>query len=393
MRALALLAALLALVAAGWFALAPPSNSPNAVTARAADASESADQTRKRHGDEKSGSASNKSGASPSSSAKGATPEVAPSNVTHTSSGASIPRPLHPKLAESATGSAVANSKALETIKRINDFELGRDWAQLVELVKNGGGDAEAKYLASRALELCAQQRGDDGWIARQREAVLKQIGPSDPQRETRMAAINSMQFNNCSAILDATAKNSGLNANTLLNQASAEGDPKAQMFALDQALQKGGLRPETVTEAQWKSIQDALGSQDPAAIRRVGMIMAGLAGQQGMAYGPDGTYANRQVALSAWTLAACDAGLPCGADSAMLVNACAYGAQCNTSNIEQLYQQYQLSPANYSQVQQLRAVISEAIRTNRWDWIGLTPGSRPAPKPTPTPPPTPGKK
>jgi hypothetical protein len=209
MRAIALLAALIALITAGWFALAPPSSSATSAS-KTSETQASSGQTNKRYADGKAASSNGPNAATSSTQNGSAVPEVAPTAVTMTSSGTSISRPLHPKLAEPTSGSAAANSKALETIKRINDFELGRDWAQLVELVKNGGGDAEAKYLASRALEICAQQRGDEGWIARQREAVLKQIGPNDPQRETRVAAINSMQFNNCSAILDAQPRIAG---------------------------------------------------------------------------------------------------------------------------------------------------------------------------------------
>jgi hypothetical protein len=380
MRIIAALALLIAIVAGGWFALAPSSSASGlSATSLSKDGKLLDEQGRELSGDHSSMTAEEIRAKRKADKAKASSTVTVSSSATSATNAASAaPRP-------SAGGSATAlaaNSKALETINRIKKFELGEGWAEIVELVKNGGGDAEAKYLASRALEICNQQKGDANWLEKQKENVIKQIAPNDPQRDTRITAINAMQFNHCGAILAATAsagaKGSTFNANALLQQAASLGDPKAQMFALDASLQKRGMKVEAVTESEWKNMQDALNSQDPAAIRRVGMIMSGLAGNQGMAYGPDGQFANRQVAMSAWTLAACDAGLPCGPESALLVNACGYSAQCNASNVEQLYSQYQLSPTHYSQVQQLRAVISEAIRTNRWDWVGLTPGSRP---------------
>ncbi|MDV9042482.1 hypothetical protein [Stenotrophomonas sp. RAC2] len=93
----------------------------------------------------------------------------------------------------------------------------------------------------------------------------------------------------------------------------------------------QGASRPST--EEQVAIIEEALARSDGQAY---------LALSEGLSYDPGGVHealapypAGTEVDAAAWMIAACDAGVPCGADSALLHELCGTASLCGEDSVE----------------------------------------------------------
>ena len=244
------------------------------------------------------------------------------------------------------------------------------------------GADAETKYFAAVAIETCVgRARGAQGVTVADRERFQNRLKENDPNNQKRVEA-----FNRVTALCDGFAGTTitAADAARLYAEAAAAGNPGAKVaVAANQfneqarATTARGVEARRLTEDQLSLVRDGLASGDPFAIQRAGQLLTLNSTQLvDRRLGASADPFNPRDWASAWTLAACDRGANCGAESSRVLSGCAYQGACGYESLEAYMQFNDLPPNVYLAAQQNRATILDAIAQGRWDWLGIAAGS-----------------
>ena len=246
------------------------------------------------------------------------------------------------------------------------------------------GADAETKYFAAVAIETCVgRARGAVATTDADRARFQNRLKENDPNNAQRIEA-----FNRVTAICDGFASTNitAADAARLYAEAAAAGNPGAKVALAanqfnDQARSGAGavrgVDARRLTEDQLSLVRDGLSSGDPFAIQRAGQLLTWNSTQLvDRRLGAGGDTFNPRDWGSAWTLAACDRGANCSADSQRILNGCAYQGACGYDSLEAYLQFNELAPNVYLAAQQNRATILDAIAQGRWDWLGIAAGT-----------------
>lgn len=244
------------------------------------------------------------------------------------------------------------------------------------------GADAETKYFAAVAIETCVgRARGAQGVTVADRERFQNRLKENDPNNQKRVEA-----FNRVTALCDGFAGTTitAADAARLYAEAAAAGNPGAKIAVAanqfnDQAraTTARGIEARRLTEDQLSLVRDGLASGDPFAIQRAGQLLTLNSTQLvDRRLGASADPFNPRDWASAWTLAACDRGANCGAESSRVLSGCAYQGACGYESLEAYMQFNDLPPNVYLAAQQNRATILDAIAQGRWDWLGIAAGS-----------------
>ena len=244
------------------------------------------------------------------------------------------------------------------------------------------GADAETKYFAAVAIETCVgRARGAAATTDADRARFQSRLKENDPNNAQRIEA-----FNRVTAQCDGFAATNitAADAARLYAEAAAAGNPGAKVAVAanqfnDQtrAGAARGVDARRLTEDQLALVRDGLASGDPFAIQRAGQLLTWNSTQlvdRRLGAGGD-TFSPRDWG-SAWTLAACDRGANCSADTQRVLNGCAYQGACGYDSLEAFLQFNELAPNVYLAAQQNRATILDAIAQGRWDWLGIAAGT-----------------
>lgn len=242
--------------------------------------------------------------------------------------------------------------------------------------------DAETKYFAAVAIETCVgRARGAQGVTVADRERFQNRLKENDPNNQKRVEA-----FNRVTALCDGFAGTTitAADAARLYAEAAAAGNPGAKVaVAANQfneqarAATARGVEARRLTEDQLSLVRDGLASGDPFAIQRAGQLLTLNSTQLvDRRLGASADPFNARDWASAWTLAACDRGANCGAESSRVLSGCAYQGACGYESLEAYMQFNDLPPNVYLAAQQNRAIILDAIAQGRWDWLGIAAGS-----------------
>jgi hypothetical protein len=142
----------------------------------------------------------------------------------------------------------------------------------------------------------------------------------------------------------------------------AASGDPLAQMT---QELMSGITWPPTPEQwARWQAM--AAAALDPANPQSL------------VELGRSATYLSRFDSEAAWQLVACDLGLDCSADGALMRQNCLHTGMCLEGDFESALLR-QMPPRQWSRVQAQRQALREAIaRGDRAGLFDLPPPRRP---------------
>jgi hypothetical protein len=256
--------------------------------------------------------------------------------------------------------------------------------------------DPASRYIAAKALVECAEQsrrRGTNTWVQNSRDTRLAQ---NDPKYTERAAAFDALAVDRCSGFGADQLTTGAISA--ALADAAALGDPAARALQLRNDVQQRMLaamrerRSVTLSQDDLTSIQDAVKSRDPEALRQIGDWNALWNRPDGLRVGSDQTVPPNSAWRNAWSLLACDNGANCGGDSRDILMSCAMDGACGAPNLQSYLQQFAMSPYYYQEALRYQEMIRSAVEQGRWDLLGLatppTLGSRPPAVPPPPAPP-----
>ena len=308
--------------------------------------------------------------------------KIAANNAPREGAVSSLPDLAQKILAPSppAGGRAVVPLKSALAIEFENALQLKIFYDRY--MANPDGADAETKYFAAVAIETCVgRARGAQGVTVADRERFQNRLKENDPNNQKRVEA-----FNRVTALCDGFAGTTitAADAARLYAEAAAAGNPGAKVaVAANQfneqarATTARGVEARRLTEDQLSLVRDGLASGDPFAIQRAGQLLTLNSTQLvDRRLGASADPFNPRDWASAWTLAACDRGANCGAESSRVLSGCAYQGACGYESLEAFMQFNDLPPNVYLAAQQNRATILDAIAQGRWDWLGIAAGS-----------------
>jgi|GEM_PF-2683976 len=144
----------------------------------------------------------------------------------------------------------------------------------------------------------------------------------------------------------------------SLYAEAAKEGSPEAMAHQLRSTLVLGQDKT-SIDDLRSKSI-DLINTGDPAAIFE-------LSGAFGSNSKFSGAAVGSEKATAAWQLVACDMGLDCSANSALIAGACLNGGMyCEPGDLRYNMQQGQFSPSDYEEVLALETAIYSQITNGK---------------------------
>jgi hypothetical protein len=248
---------------------------------------------------------------------------------------------------------------------------------------------ADERYHLAKALEECqfATNVNEDlaAYSAKQRRAFLATLTAGDPLNVKRIAAYETVD-NTQRCLRFQGTKISPRDIEDLFQLAAQQGDPRAQSRLLvsdltnkNTASTKGNGEQSQNTRVQADEMQHLitlLESRDPETIMIVGQFLASSAMANQLRIGPNGETPEPSAFLGAFSLVACQLGPDCISMTRDPQAACAYGAYCNATSYEELFQNFLASPWTYSQATRYSGIITTAINSRNWSLIGLQPPS-----------------
>ncbi len=316
--------------------------------------------------------------------------------TTKNSMGSSAPvaSSAPPNSAAPATGSG--SQLALHAVVPLKsalarEFEQARQFKQFYDryAADPDAASAELKYFAASAIETCASRGrgmgsnfGNSGGSAltdADRAKFKTKLKDNDPANAQRMAAFERVnQICEGFQALNLTSAD----ATKLFREAAAAGNPGARVAMAaeeyrEQSRAARGIEERRLSEEQLTSVRAGLATGDPFAIQRAGTLLSwGSTQLTERGIGPNNEPFNVRDLAPAWTLAACDRGANCGADTYRVLNGCAQLGACGYDSLETYMQYNELPPNAYANAQQYRSMILDAIQQGRWDWLGIAQGS-----------------
>ncbi|HZZ91443.1 MAG TPA: hypothetical protein VFE23_02715 [Usitatibacter sp.] len=246
---------------------------------------------------------------------------------------------------------------------------------------------ADERYFLAKALEECqfATTVNEDlaAYSARQRNAFLATLTQNDPINRKRIAAYDAMD-NSQRCLRFQGTKISSKEIEDLMADAAQEGDPRAQARLLiadiTNKVNGGGKADGSGTTSRGVNVDDVsqlirlLETRDPETTMQVGNFLASSAMVSQLRIGPQGETPEPSALLGAFSLVACQQGPDCISMTKDPQAACAYGAYCDATSYEQLFQNFLASPWVYSNAARYSSMIMTAINSQNWALIGLQP-------------------
>ena len=247
---------------------------------------------------------------------------------------------------------------------------------------------ADERYFLAKALEECqfATSVNEDlaAFGARQRNAFLATLTPNDPINRKRIAAYDAMD-NTQRCLRFQGTKISSKEIEDLMADAAQQGDPRAQarllIADLTNKVNSGGKSDSgTTSRGASVSMDDVsqlihlLETRDPETTMQVGNFLSSSAMVTQLRIGPQGETPEPSALLGAFSLVACQQGPDCISMTRDPQAACAYGAYCDATSYEQLFQNFLASPWVYSNATRYSGIIMTAINSQNWALIGLQP-------------------
>jgi hypothetical protein len=271
------------------------------------------------------------------------------------------------------------------------DFRSTRDLKAFADALaaRRDSLTADERYHLAKALEECqfATNVNEDlaAYSAKQRRAFLATLPTGDPLNARRIAAYEAVD-NTQRCLRFQGSKISPRDIEDLFQLAAQQGDPRAQARLLVADLNnknnsgnKSNGEQAANTRVQVDEMQhliSLLESRDPEATMIVGQFLASSAVANQLRIGPNGETPEPSAFLGAFSLVACQLGPDCISMTRDPQAACAYGAYCNATSYEELFQNFLASPWVYSQATRYSAIITTAINSRNWSLIGLQPPS-----------------
>jgi hypothetical protein len=347
-----LLLAIVAFVAAAWYALRPP---------------------------ELPGLDARSEAGAANGAAKGANAR-APAKLAAAAVLAIDPRTNGPRATASAPRATV-----------FNEYLAAKNYKAIYDRLKSGpeGQTPEGWYVLYDMLRKCATitERTTRQPLVRtteqRREDFVNAIPANDPQRDKRIAAYENVSANRCAGLEGVSITQADLNK--LLADAAAAGDPKAKALSLEQELwaarrADGKWRNDVApTDAQVDSLRNAISSRDPEAMLIAGRVLSSSWHDFSLRIGDESQVVEQRSFMQAWQLLACDYGYPCGDTNARLLSACAYQGHCNAQSLPDYIFFYGASPYDSQLLTQYRQVLRTAIDTGDWSQLTVARGPVPA--------------
>ena len=247
---------------------------------------------------------------------------------------------------------------------------------------------ADERYFLAKALEECqfATSVNEDlaAYSARQRNAFLATLTPSDPINRKRIAAYDAMD-NTQRCLRFQGTKISSREIEDLMADAAQQGDPRAQARLLIADITNKvntGSKSDGATSARATGVNmddvsqlvRLLETRDPETTMQVGNFLASSAMVTQLRIGPQGETPEPSALLGAFSLVACQQGPDCISMTRDPQAACAYGAYCDATSYEQLFQNFLASPWVYANATRYSSIIMTAINSQNWALIGLQP-------------------
>ena len=242
---------------------------------------------------------------------------------------------------------------------------------------------SDENYYLAKALEECqfATTINEDlaAYSGKQRRDFLSRLPAEDPLNAKRIAAYDAVDSSQ-RCLRFQGAKIAAKDIEDLYRAAAMQGDARAQGRMLVAELNKnlsanrGNLEQISAPVDDFSRITQLLESRDPEAILIVGQFLAQSALTNQLRIGPTGEMPEPSAFLGAFSLVACDFGPDCVSLKPELQLACAHGAYCDAQTYEELYQNFMASPWVFVNAMRYRAIIRNAISTQNWSLIGLTP-------------------
>ncbi|MBL8517674.1 MAG: hypothetical protein JNM76_11985 [Betaproteobacteria bacterium] len=309
--------------------------------------------------------------------------------------GASMPAaPTSPVVTPVTQQTAAALTPAqLEKRRLVAEFDKATDLKALYDKYANSTDPAQ-RYMAAKALLECAEasrQRGRTNYLQTQRDV---RVSATDPKATQRNAAFDALLADRCQGFTAEQLTPAAINA--AMAEAARMGDPAARAAQArgdinNRIMAAARQRQQyTLTESDLGTLQEAIKSRDPEALRQIGDFGTLWNRTEGLRVGPDQSSPSAGAWRAAWQMMACDGGLDCGAEHRDVLTACALEGACGAPNYQSYLQQFAQSPYQYQETLRFQALIRSAIEQGRWDWLGIggttVLGMRPPPAPQ-TPP------
>jgi hypothetical protein len=263
-------------------------------------------------------------------------------------------------------------------------FRSARDLKAYADglMSRRGSLTSDENYYLAKALEECqfATTMNEDlaAYSAKQRREFISRLG-EDPKKASRIAAYDAVDSSQ-RCLRFQNAKIAAKDIEDLYRAAAMQGGAAAQGRMLVAELNKNLSSSRAVQETPSTPIDDfsritsLLESKDPEAIMIVGQFLAQSALTNQLHIGPTGEAPEPAAFLGAFSLVACDFGPDCEQLKPELQLACAHGGYCDAQTFEDLYQNFMASPWVFVNAMRYRGIIRNAIQTQNWSLIGLTP-------------------
>ena len=246
------------------------------------------------------------------------------------------------------------------------------------------GATGEGLYVMYDILRKCATvtdrpyRRGPNAKpLEQRRQEFLAALPTDDPQRDKRIAAFEGAAVDHCAGFEGVSVTQADLDR--MLGEAADAGDPKAKAATVESQIQEqrraGQWRTATLSESQISTLEDAIGTKDPAAMMTAGRLLSNTWPDMTMRLGADANAVEPRAFYNAWQVLACEYGYPCGSDTPQLLQACAYDAHCDTRSLPEYLYYYASSPYEAQLVSQYESVLRTAIEKGDWSQLIVTRG------------------
>jgi hypothetical protein len=267
-----------------------------------------------------------------------------------------------------------------------NEYLAARSYRALYDRLHGSpeGATGEGLYVMYDILKKCAtvtdlpyRRRPAAKPVDQRRQEFLAALPTDDPQRDKRIAAFEGAAVDNCAGFEGATITQAELDK--MLGQAVDAGDPKAKAAMVESQIweqrRAGQWRTATLSESQISTLEEAVGTKDPAAMMTAGRLLSNTWPDTTMRLGADSSAVEPRAFYNAWQVLACEYGYPCGSDSPQLLQACAYNAHCDTRSLPEYLYYYASSPYEAQLVSQYESVLRTAIEKGDWSQLTVTRG------------------
>lgn len=301
---------------------------------------------------------------------------------------------IDPRASTVASNARPTVASAVAVSPAVAEFLERKAWPQLYERIKSQPPTAESLYLQLAMLEACAtiSDRNDPRRqrppieARRQRfEASLPANGPDNALRKT---AFEKMSADFCGDLSKITVTEADLTQ--LREQAVQAGSMAARMRTLtDEVWKEAEAAPPppngpreaapTLTEAQERTLREALASKDPFAIRAAGELLSNTLRDASVSLGTDGQPIDNMAFHMATNIVACDFGLRCDSDTHyQLLSACAHQGRCAASSYADYVNYYGASPHQAQLVESYRQQLAQMIASGNLDALRVRRGPQP---------------